>query len=106
MSWADNQNVVVKRNEKYWRPGQPFVDGIEFQIIPEIATGLRSVVAGYEVACRISAARSSSLSTGMRLRSSGPEMVSSRVTSESAFRECSLLSLGRSPARFHASTPP
>ena len=58
VSWADNQNVVVKRNEKYWRPGQPFVDGIEFQIIPEIATGLRSVVAGqndliYQVAARM-----------------------------------------------------
>lgn len=57
VSWADNQNVTVKRNEKYWREGRPFVDGIEFSIIPEIATGLRSVVAGqndliYQVSAR------------------------------------------------------
>lgn len=46
VSWADNQSVVVTRNENYWRPGRPYLDGIEFNIIPELATGLRSVVAG------------------------------------------------------------
>ncbi|NEV80849.1 peptide ABC transporter, partial [Rhodopseudomonas sp. BR0C11] len=38
--------VVVARNENYWRKGWPFLDGIEFNIIPENATALRSVVAG------------------------------------------------------------
>ncbi|MEA2857332.1 MAG: peptide/nickel transport system substrate-binding protein, partial [Methylobacteriaceae bacterium] len=57
VSWADNQSMVVKRNENYWKPNRPFLDGIEFAIIPEIATGLRSVVAGqndmiYQVAAR------------------------------------------------------
>ena len=57
VSWADNESLIVKRNEKYWREGRPYLDGIEFQIIPEIATGLRSVVAGqndliYQVAAR------------------------------------------------------
>lgn len=57
VSWADNQSMVVKRNEKYWRADRPYLDGIEFAIIPEIATGLRSVVAGqndliYQVAAR------------------------------------------------------
>lgn len=46
VSWADNQKLVVTRNEHYWRKGQPYVDGIEMAIIPELATGLRSVVAG------------------------------------------------------------
>jgi peptide/nickel transport system permease protein/peptide/nickel transport system substrate-binding protein len=46
VSWTDNAKVVVKRNEKYWRPNQPHLDGIEFTIIPELNTGLRSVVAG------------------------------------------------------------
>jgi peptide/nickel transport system permease protein/peptide/nickel transport system substrate-binding protein len=45
VSWADNQSVVVMRNEGYWKPGQPYLDGIEMSIIPELATGLRSVVA-------------------------------------------------------------
>jgi peptide/nickel transport system permease protein/peptide/nickel transport system substrate-binding protein len=57
VSWADNQSMIVKRNDKYWRANRPYLDGIEFAIIPEIATGLRSVVAGqndmaYQVAAR------------------------------------------------------
>ena len=44
VSWADNQKVVVTRHTEYWRPGMPYLDGIEFAIIPELATGLRSVV--------------------------------------------------------------
>jgi len=46
VSWADNQKVVVTRNDNYWRKDRGFVDGIEFNVIPEQATGLRSVVAG------------------------------------------------------------
>jgi peptide/nickel transport system permease protein/peptide/nickel transport system substrate-binding protein len=46
VSWADNENVIVTRNETYWREGQPKLDGIEFRIIPEAATALRSVAAG------------------------------------------------------------
>lgn len=44
--WADNEIIVVTRHENYWRPGRPYLDGIEFNIIPELATALRSVVAG------------------------------------------------------------
>jgi peptide/nickel transport system permease protein/peptide/nickel transport system substrate-binding protein len=46
VSWRDNAKVIVKRNEDYWRKGEPYLDGIEFTIIPELNTGLRSVVAG------------------------------------------------------------
>ncbi len=46
VSWADNASVVVTKNEAYWRPGRPYVDGINFAIIPESATALRSVTAG------------------------------------------------------------
>lgn len=46
VSWADNQGVVLTRNDKYWRSGRPYLDGIEMTIIPEIATGIRSVVSG------------------------------------------------------------
>lgn len=46
VSWADNQSLIVTRHENYWRPGRPYLDGIEFNIITELATGLRSVVAG------------------------------------------------------------
>ncbi len=46
VSWADNQGISVVRHEKYWREDRGFVDGIEFAIMPERSTGLRSVVAG------------------------------------------------------------
>jgi len=46
VSWTDNAKLVLKRNEKYWRANRPYLDGIEFQIIPELNTGLRSVSAG------------------------------------------------------------
>jgi ABC-type transport system substrate-binding protein len=44
--WNDNEIVVVTRHEDYWRKGRPYLDGIEFNIITENATALRSVIAG------------------------------------------------------------
>jgi ABC-type transport system substrate-binding protein len=46
VTWADNQNITLTRHEKYWRDDRGFLDGIEFAIMPERATGLRSVIAG------------------------------------------------------------
>ena len=46
VSFADGEKVVTTRNDKYWKPGLPLLDGIEMAIIPEVATGLRSVMAG------------------------------------------------------------
>ncbi|MFT3778438.1 MAG: ABC transporter substrate-binding protein [Ottowia sp.] len=46
VSWADNQKLVVARHEKYWRAGLPHMDGIEFSIITDQATALRTVTAG------------------------------------------------------------
>jgi len=44
--WNDNEKVTYARNDKYWKQGQPLMDGMEFAIIAETNTGLRSVVAG------------------------------------------------------------
>ena len=46
VSWADNEKVVVTRHERYWKPGLPYLDGVELAAIPEVNTGLRSVIAG------------------------------------------------------------
>jgi len=46
VSWTDNEKLIVKRYEKYWRANERYIDGIEFAIIPEVATGVRSVIAG------------------------------------------------------------
>ena len=46
VSWTDNEKLVVTRYDKYWRPNRPYLDGIEFAIITDTNTGLRSVVTG------------------------------------------------------------
>ncbi len=46
VSWVDNDRIVLRRNEKYWRSGRPYLDGIDMVIIPEIGTAVRSVLAG------------------------------------------------------------
>ena len=46
VSWADNDRIVLTRNDKYWQQGLPYLDGIVLRIITETATGLRSVLAG------------------------------------------------------------
>lgn len=46
VSWADGERIVIKRHEKYWKASRPYPDGIEFAIIPELTTGVRSVTAG------------------------------------------------------------
>lgn len=45
-SWVDNERITVERNPNYWKPGLPYLDGVDFQVIPEVNTGLRSVTAG------------------------------------------------------------
>jgi peptide/nickel transport system permease protein/peptide/nickel transport system substrate-binding protein len=44
--WDNNNQVVLARNPDYWQKGLPYLDGIEFKIIPELNTGLRSVIGG------------------------------------------------------------
>ena len=46
VAWTDHQKVSLVRYDKYWRSDRGFLDGIDFSIIPERATGLRAVVAG------------------------------------------------------------
>lgn len=46
VSWTDNNRITLKRNDKYWKPEKPYPDGLEFAIIQELTTGLRSVTAG------------------------------------------------------------
>ena len=46
VSWQDNNAIVLNRNENYWKPGLPYLDGIDFKIINELNTAVRAVVAG------------------------------------------------------------
>lgn len=44
--WRDNDILSVRRNDNYWQPGRPYLDGIDFHIIADTNIGLRSVIAG------------------------------------------------------------
>ena len=41
-----NERITMTRNQDYWKPGQPYLDGIEFTIIREVSTANLAFVAG------------------------------------------------------------
>ncbi len=41
-----NQSITVTRNPDYWKPGRPYLDGIEYTIIKDPATARLAFVAG------------------------------------------------------------
>src|SRR5215472_10509333 len=43
-----NEIIKVARNPDYWKPGRPFLDGIEWRIIKDVSTRLLSFISGNE----------------------------------------------------------
>jgi peptide/nickel transport system substrate-binding protein len=41
-----NQSITVTRNPDYWKPGRPYLDGIEYTIIKDVSTRLLSFLSG------------------------------------------------------------
>jgi peptide/nickel transport system substrate-binding protein len=41
-----NQSIAVIRNPDYWKPGRPYLDGIEYTIIKDVSTRLLSFLSG------------------------------------------------------------
>jgi peptide/nickel transport system substrate-binding protein len=41
-----NQSITLVRNPDYWKPGRPYLDGIEFTIIKDVSTRLLAFMAG------------------------------------------------------------
>jgi peptide/nickel transport system substrate-binding protein len=46
VEYRGNQGIKVTRNPNYWKPGRPYLDGIEFTIIPNRSTAILAFVAG------------------------------------------------------------
>ena len=45
-----NDSIKLAKNTDYWKPGLPYLDGIEFTIIPNRSTAILAFVAGkYEL---------------------------------------------------------
>ena len=41
-----NESIKLAKNTDYWKPGRPYLDGIEYSIIPDRSTRMLSFVAG------------------------------------------------------------
>jgi peptide/nickel transport system substrate-binding protein len=48
VGFKPNQSITLTRNADYWKPGRPYLDGIEFRIIKDVSTRLLSFIAGKE----------------------------------------------------------
>jgi peptide/nickel transport system substrate-binding protein len=46
IEFKPNESIKVTRNPDYWKPGRPYLDGIEYTIIPNRATAMLAFIAG------------------------------------------------------------
>ncbi|HEX3536863.1 MAG TPA: ABC transporter substrate-binding protein [Stellaceae bacterium] len=46
VSYKPNESIRLARNPDYWKPGRPYLDAIEWQIIPNRSTALLAFVTG------------------------------------------------------------
>src|ERR1700757_2787066 len=46
VEFKPNESIKVARNPDYWKPGRPYLDGIEYTIVPNRSTAILAFVAG------------------------------------------------------------
>src|SRR5208283_313462 len=46
VSYRPNESIKLVRNPDYWKPGRPYLDGIEWTIIPNRSTAMLAFIAG------------------------------------------------------------
>ena len=46
VEFKPNERITVTRNPDYWKPGRPYLDGIEWEIVKDVSTRLLSFIAG------------------------------------------------------------
>ena len=46
VEYKPNQEIKLARNPDYWKPGRPYLDGIEYTIIPNRSTAILGFIAG------------------------------------------------------------
>jgi peptide/nickel transport system substrate-binding protein len=46
VSYKPNESIKLVRNAQYWKPGRPYLDGIEWTIIPNRSTAILAFIAG------------------------------------------------------------
>ena len=46
VEYKPNEHIKLERNAQYWKAGRPYLDGIEWTIIPNRSTAILGFVAG------------------------------------------------------------
>src|SRR5438552_10855530 len=46
VEYKPNEHIKLVRNPDYWKPGRPYLDGIEYRIVPNRSTAILGFVAG------------------------------------------------------------
>jgi peptide/nickel transport system substrate-binding protein len=46
VEFKPNEAIRVARNPDYWKPGRPYLDGIEYSIVPSVSTRILGFIAG------------------------------------------------------------
>jgi peptide/nickel transport system substrate-binding protein len=46
VEYKQNEHIKVVKNPDYWKPGRPYLDGIEYTIVPNVSTAILGFVAG------------------------------------------------------------
>jgi peptide/nickel transport system substrate-binding protein len=46
VEFKPNERIVVARNPDYWKPGRPYLEGIEYTILPDRSTAMLAFIAG------------------------------------------------------------
>ena len=46
VSYKPNDSIKLVRNTQYWKPGRPYLDGVEWVIIPNRSTAILAFIAG------------------------------------------------------------
>src|SRR5258708_13332271 len=46
VEFKPNESIKVAKNPDYWKPGRPYLDAVEYTIIPNRATAMLSFIGG------------------------------------------------------------
>jgi peptide/nickel transport system substrate-binding protein len=46
VEYKQNQHIKLAKNPDYWKPGRPYLDGVEYTIIPNRSTAILAFIAG------------------------------------------------------------
>ena len=46
VEFKPNEYIKVTKNADYWKPGRPYLDGIEYDIVPNRSTAILGFIAG------------------------------------------------------------